>query len=279
MIETMWPIGWAILFALFTWWFSTGVILILVRMRREAHPAGMAIITLVALLSVAGLIATRDVTTENGAFAGFTYGLAIWAWHEMSFLYGYVTGPRKGECPPLPMGMARFRLAYQTISHHEWAILATGAFLVWLTWGAANQIGTWTYLALWGMRISAKLNVFLGAPNVAEEFLPAHLAYLKSYFRRERINLLFPVSVTLGSLAFGVMVHIAVTTGDAYTATAMTLLATLTALAVVEHWFLVLPIPDATLWRWALKFREAPATTDIPSTPLKETTREPRKAV
>ncbi len=38
----------------------------------------------------------------------------------------------------------------------------------------------------------------------------------------------------------------------AYGQVALTLVATLLALAIIEHWFLVLPIEDAALWRWAL---------------------------
>ena len=30
--------------------------------------------------------------------------------------------------------------------------------------------------------MSAKLNVFLGVPNLNEEFLPEHLRYLQSFF-------------------------------------------------------------------------------------------------
>ena len=30
------------------------------------------------------------------------------------------------------------------------------------------------------------------------------------------------------------------------------LLAALTALALLEHWFMVLPLPDQKLWRWML---------------------------
>jgi hypothetical protein len=31
-----------------------------------------------------------------------------------------------------------------------------------------------------------------------------------------------------------------------------TLLASLTALALVEHWFMVVPVRDAELWKWML---------------------------
>ena len=38
------------------------------------------------------------------------------------------------------------------------------------------------------------------------------------------------------------------------------LLAVLTALALLEHWFMVLPLPDQKLWRWMLP--DSPAATD-----------------
>ena len=50
------------------------------------------------------------------------------------------------------------------------------------------------------MRESAKLNLFLGVRNLSEEFLPAHLAYLQSYFRRRSMNMLFPFSVTVSTV-------------------------------------------------------------------------------
>jgi putative photosynthetic complex assembly protein 2 len=39
-----------------------------------------------------------------------------------------------------------------------------------------------------------------------------------------------------------------------------TLVATILALAVVEHVFLALPVPDALLWRWAIRPRPVPAS-------------------
>jgi hypothetical protein len=38
--------------------------------------------------------------------------------------------------------------------------------------------------------------------------------------------------------------------------TALILTATLLALAILEHWFLVLPLEDGALWNWALDARE-----------------------
>jgi putative photosynthetic complex assembly protein 2 len=243
----------AIAFGLFTWWFSTGLIIMMVRANRSTHAGMMAIATLGAGLCLVGLVATRDQTDLLAALAGFTYGIAIWGWLELSFLYGYITGPRRIPQAVDARGWDRFTAALGTVSSHELAILAAGLVMVALSWDAQNQIGLWTFLVLWVMRISAKLNLFFGVPNVSDEFLPGHLSYLSSYFDRRRVSLFFPVSVTLSSLAFGVLAHAAFTAPTEFQQVALTLVATLLLLAIIEHWFLVLPIRDAALWRWALQ--------------------------
>lgn len=166
----MWPVGVAILYALFVWWFSTGLILILVRMRREWHGLATIGLSVVTVMSLIGLAATREDTTPVGAFAGFTYAIVVWAWLEATFLYGFITGPRKIGCPPGARGLERLKAAWSAVSYHEFAILIGGLLLAAVSYGADNQTGVWTFLVLWAMRISAKLNVYYGAPNVAEEF-------------------------------------------------------------------------------------------------------------
>ncbi len=251
-------VGVAIAFALFAWWFSTGAILMLVRLPRAMHGAAMVAMGALAALALWGLAATRDDATPSGALAGFTYGLLIWGFLETAFLLGYVTGPRRIPQSRDATGLTRFRQAFDTLSFHELSILAAGVVMMGLTYGSANEVGTWTFLVLWAMRISAKLNLFFGAPNVSAEFLPRHLDYLASYFARGRVSAFFPLSVTLASLLFGVTMHAAATAGTPFDLVAKTLVATMLGLAIVEHWFLVLPLPDAALWRWALK---GPATT------------------
>ncbi|MHB2167151.1 putative photosynthetic complex assembly protein PuhE [Alsobacter sp. R-9] len=249
--------GAAIGFALFVWWFSTGVILMLVRIPRVLHPIAMAGFTVLAAACLWGLAATRSDVSPLGAFAGFTYGIVIWGWLETAFLFGYVTGPRRVPLREPVSGLERFRQAWGTIAYHELSILAAGIGLVVLTFGAPNQVGTWTFLVLWIMRISAKLNLFFGAPNVSAELLPPHLDYLGSYFARRRVGAFFPFSVTVASLCFGVALHAAATAVDGYGTVSWTLIASLLGLAIIEHWFLVLPLPDAALWRWAVKSPEA----------------------
>jgi len=245
--------GGPILFALFLWWSSTGAVLYLVGLPHRTFSWSMAGATALAGVSLAGLVALADTATAWGAYLGFACGLGLWAWHETSFLFGFVTGPRRLAVSRDAAGWRRFRDALGTLVYHELAILVTAVALAWLLWDAANQVGLWAFLLLWVMRLSAKLNIFLGVPNMNEEFLPAHLGFLRSYFRKRAMNALFPVSVTLGTLAFlwllrrGVAVE-----ASGFEAAACLMLAAMLALAVLEHWFLVLPVPDAALWRWAM---------------------------
>ncbi len=132
-----------------------------------------------------------------------------------------------------------------------------------LTWGQENRVALWTYALLTLMNASARLNLFLGVRNLHAEFLPAHLGYLACYLSRRPMNPLFPVSVTVGTAATVLLVRGAIAPEmTAGTATSLTLLATLCALATLEHWFLMLPLPSAALWSWGLPGRSAPVAAD-----------------
>jgi putative photosynthetic complex assembly protein 2 len=174
----------------------------------------------------------------------------------MSLYMGIVTGPRREGCPSGTTNRRRFVLALQATLYHELAILVSAAIILVLTWGAPNQVGSWTFMILWGMRQSAKLNVFLGVRNLNERFLPAHLRYLGSYLVQQPMNLLFPVSVTVSAVIAGLLVSAAAAAHGA-AAIGLTFLATMMILANLEHWFLVLPIPVEKLWEWSLKSHEA----------------------
>jgi putative photosynthetic complex assembly protein 2 len=188
--------------------------------------------------------------------AAFTCALLIWGWHELSFLTGWITGPRRRAAAPGAKGWLRFVQATQAILWHEIAILLVGLLIVALTWGQPNQVGTWTFLVLWSMRTSAKLNLFLGVRNLSEEFLPPHLAYLQSFFRKRPMNVLFPVSVSVSTAVAAMMVSAALDAAPAASAGLM-LVASMLCLAIVEHWLLVLPLPATALWRWAMRKRDA----------------------
>lgn len=254
MIDTIGPI----LFTLFIWWFSTGLILWLDRLPRSTYRYSMAGACIIALAGLLALYTSRDRMDPAGAYCAFASAIAVWAWHECSFLFGYVTGPERRACPPDCRGTARFMRALRSILHHELALAATAVVIVALTYGGQNHVGLWTFLILWVMRISTKINLFLGVPNVGEEFLPQDLRYIATYFARRPMNLFFPLAVTLGTVALAILLQRLTDPAlPAFESVALTFYVTLLALAVIEHWFLVAPIPAAALWSWSLKSRGA----------------------
>jgi putative photosynthetic complex assembly protein 2 len=256
--------GCAILFAVFLWWASTGAILFLDGLPRRTYVASMAAMSLVAVLSLAALWFTRGVVTSGAVIIAFTAALALWAWNEMAFLMGFITGPRKRAATPGVRGLARFRESAATLISHELAILAT-ALLIWITTrDGQNLFGLWTFIILWVMRLSTKINIFLGAPNITEEFLPPHLAYLSSYFRKRPMNGFFPISVTGATLAAAWLAHLAFMPGrGAGEVLGYSLIAALTALAALEHWLLFVPLPAQRLWAWSLKSHAATALATV----------------
>jgi putative photosynthetic complex assembly protein 2 len=144
--------------------------------------------------------------------------------------------------------------------HHELALVVLGALVTAATWDAPNQTGFWTYMVLWVSRQSAKLNVFLGVRNLNESFLPVHLKYIQTYFRRKAMNPLFPVSVVAGTVVAWMLWQSAFAEGiETFDLTALTFTATLLSLAVLEHWFLVLPLPSEALWSWGMRSRTPPS--------------------
>ncbi len=213
-------------------------------------------LTGVSVLAVGGLVGlfiSSRLQSAGAAYVAFTCAIAVWGWHELVFLLGIVTGPRKVACPPSARGWRRFRYATAVVIHHELALAGTLIAIVALTCGQPDQVGTETFTVLWAMRLSAKLNVFLGVRNLTEQFVPQHLAYMLSYFRRARTNWLMPVSL-LGATAVLVLMGATVPAGATSVVVARRMLVgTLLALAVLEHIFLALPVPDASLWQWAIR--------------------------
>lgn len=253
MLQQLAPVA----YVLFAWWFSTGVILYLVGLPRATHRWTMAATTLLLVLALVAIGQSAADTGHAAAYVGFTGALMVWAWQEVAFLLGYVTGPRRQPCPAQAQGWQRAGLAFQTVLHHELALLLLGATLAVLTWHQPNRGALATFAILWGMRQSAKLNFFLGVRNLNDQFLPAHLAYLHSYFRRRRMNGLFPLSVVVATVATVAAWQWAFAADlSAAREAAALLAATLLSLGVLEHWFMVIPLPSHALWNWGLRSRD-----------------------
>lgn len=254
MTELLLPIG----AALFVWWASTGVVMLLDGLPRTTFRWSMLATSVLAALALVGLARTSQSDSAAAAYLAFACGVMVWAWQEMSFLTGWITGPRRHACVPGCGGWRHALHAIEAILYHELAIVAGAVLIAAVTWGGGNLTGLWTYLVLWAMRQSAKLNLHLGVRNTGEEFVPEHLRYITSFFRRRPMNLLFPVSVTAATVAAVWLVQLALAPGLAPgQAVGLMLVASMLALGILEHWFLVLPLPVDALWRWSLRARGA----------------------
>lgn len=252
------------LFVVVAWWGGTGLVLYLDGMRRETVWWTLGGATVLALLSLYGLRESAGSLSPESALLAFICALAVWAWQELAFLTGVLTGSWRQPCPPHLAFWPRFRLAARAILHHEIGILCSAMLVAAVTWGGENQVGTWTFLILWIMRLSAKLNIFLGVRNLNAEFLPDHLRYLGSFFVQKPMNWLLPVPITVGSMIAALLFAEAMAPGTASgRGVACMLLGTLLALAVFEHWMLVLPVPAAVIWAWGFRSRSAPQPVDI----------------
>jgi putative photosynthetic complex assembly protein 2 len=252
--------GLPVLYTLLVWWASTGLVLFLDGMPARTFRWSMLGATLALLVALYGLAQTSHDASVSSAYWSFTCGVVVWGWQEMSFLMGFLTGPRRHACPERCSGWRHFGHGIQAILYHEVAIIVMGVAVVVLSWNAPNQTGMWAYLVLWTMRQSAKLNLFLGVRNLSEEFLPDHLRYMKCFFRRKPMNVLFPFSVTGATVVAGMLVDEAIAPGTTpFAAVSVTLVAALLGLAILEHWLLVLPLPSTALWKWSLKPRERAA--------------------
>ncbi|SER85731.1 putative photosynthetic complex assembly protein 2 [Tranquillimonas rosea] len=246
--------------ALFVWWFATGAILWAVkradRLGPGAHVTGVILGLPLLLGGAAALGWSLDRTGPFAAYAGFLSALAIWGWIELAFLSGVVTGPNRLACPArLPL-WDRFLRAWGTVAYHEILLALALSGILWASAGASNPVALWTFAVLFAARVSAKLNLFLGVPRVHTEFLPRPLKHLPSHFRIARQTWAFPVSILGLSLAAYWWTERAMATGEVQYA----LLAALTALALLEHWLMVLPLPDDKLWRWMLPAPETDKT-------------------
>jgi putative photosynthetic complex assembly protein 2 len=236
--------------ALIAWWFGTGAVMWLDGLPRRSAAVALAVATVVAVAALVCISRTAQHTSVGAAYAGFACAILVWAWHELAFLTGWLTGPRKRPCSAPAHGPTRFHEGVQVILWHELAIIVMAALIAAITLDAPNQVATWTFVLLWLMRLSAKLNLFLGVRNRGEEMLPPHLGYLGSYFRHRTMNPLLPLSLLAGGACAVALAAAAVAAGGAARA-GLLLVASMLVLALIEHLAMVAPMRVEQLWRWA----------------------------
>jgi len=246
----------AAVFALFIWWFSTGVILMAVRHADQKGGVMRRLVPLLALpilgLGVWGFLETLTHATPTAAYGAFLSALAIWGWVELSFLTGAITGPNLRDCPDDLPEWERFIRAWGTVAYHEVLLTLSFAAMWFYGAGAENTFGLWTFTVLYVARISAKLNLYFGVPRINTEFLPEALGHLASHFRIQRLNWFFPISVSVLTFALACWLERLYAAATSADLVGFALLSAISALALLEHWLMVLPLPDAKLWRWML---------------------------
>jgi putative photosynthetic complex assembly protein 2 len=249
-----------LLFTLFVWWFSTGAILYLDQKARSTFGRTLVVFGLMAIISLIYITKSATDISVSGAYIAFMCSITVWGWIELSFLTGLITGPNKEPFKVVfakeQIKKSKFEQALMALLHHELLIAATALLIFAINLGKPNQVALHTFLALWLMRSSAKLNLYLGVRNWSAEFLPEHLVYLKSYFKKRPMNWLFPISVIASSAVVIAMTYIAhysaIHSGEK---TGLYLVAALIALGLLEHLMMVLPITPSALWKWALPKR------------------------
>ena len=241
----------AIVIAVSAWWLLTGLALLVVHQSKKVAHRGFithSIFTLVAWLCVPSNAAS---TSPIAVAAGFLVGLVIWGWLELSYLLGYVNGPNHSVYRGGASTWVRFKGALATTIYHEAAVVAFVAFLAAISINQPNRTAFYTVTVLCLMRWSAKLNLFFGVRAFNDRWLPDHLHYLSSYLRLGKASLLLPLSTLLGFFVTFKIYELASAADVLSYQLSLYLVASLMLLASVEHIFLLFPLNEAVLWRWA----------------------------
>ncbi len=250
---------------LLIWFFATGLIAWADNRDRATFTTSLIVAGGVGIAGLIAIFVSSQSTSAFSIYLAFAGALMVWGWHEVGFLTGAVAGPRREPCDPELRGLDRFTQASATVIYHEIALALTALTLISLSWNAPNQIGATVFVLLFIMRLSTKLNMYVGVPNTSLEILPPHLAYLKSYFGRNRMTamLAFSAIAIAAIAAWFASLAIAAPTGSAAMIGASLLFA-LCLLGAIEHVFLALPFRDGVLWGWALpnRARSTPISND-----------------
>lgn len=255
-----------ILLAIVVWWAGTGIVLY-VQQRLQAP--GKALVCTLGSLTALSLVLLSITSTSHGmvqSYGAFVAAVVLWGCLELSYYTGLLTGVHKRACPQQCTSWRRFRLALGTSIWHELSVLLFGVTLFVMLFEASNPTGLYTFLVLWFMRWSAKLNLFFGVPNFNTDWFPKNMAYAHSYIRRSAVTLFYPVSILLASLAAYHFLNLSLNgteingTGlngselngselnNSDKALSTLLPGVLLLLAILEHIFLALPIADSALW-------------------------------
>lgn len=215
--------------------------------RGGPHRGRLALLAALPLLALAHheLWAIRDDLSIWAGYRGFAAGTLIWAWHELAFYCGVITGPWRAPCPSGARGFFRFAYALRTHLHHELAVAVELAVMIWLLHDARNLVGPVVFMLSWALQHSAKLNVLLGVRSLDVELFPPHLRYLGSFWARRPPSAFFLPSVSVAALLAIMLWAAAHAHRFEAAGPRLALVASLLSLGALEHLLLVLPMRRA----------------------------------
>jgi putative photosynthetic complex assembly protein 2 len=240
------------LIALISWWFGTGIILLLVRIPQKFFALARGFWSLISIPALFFCYQSMQENSNVNAYIGFISTIVLWGWHELAFLTGWISGTRKQALDSELSLWHRFVQSVQVIWHHELALFINLMLLVALQVGHENHTAICTFALLWLMRLSSKLNLFFGVPQVGEQYLPRHLHYMGSYFKKREVGLFFYFTMSISVLTWLGLVWQA-HEGKIAITSHWVLLASLLGLAIVEHVLMMVPLSLERVWGWALK--------------------------
>ncbi len=229
------------------WWIGTGAVLYLQQQIVKPHHGLKVVLALLAIVALLTLLLASKSSSPMQSYVGFVAAVVLWGCIELSYYTGLITGIHKRPCPENCSTGRRFLLALGTSIWHEVSVLLVGGIVVALLLGADNPAGLYSFLVLWLMRWSAKLNLFFGVPYFNTDWFPARLAYVHSYIRHASITPFFFVSVLLASFVAYQLLNNALSLNNDLSVI-LVLPGVLLLLAILEHLFMALPFADTELW-------------------------------
>jgi putative photosynthetic complex assembly protein 2 len=245
----------SIAFVVLYWWLATGAIFALER-SRATRGAGLALAVALGALGLLLLRRARDDASPRGARRSFLGGAFLWSLVQSSFYGGWLVGPQ-GLAVHVPAQAPSLGFAVQAVISMLWYQLAM-LFALWLafslTWDRVNRTGWWALLLFYATHQLACLSIFLGVANPGRGFFPVDLVFLESYFGPSQNSLFLIGSLTALLVLTLVLALKALRATMPMRRQALTLLAVLGALGVLELFVLGLAI-DLNLWDAFLAFR------------------------
>ena len=145
----------------------------------------------------------------------------------------------------------RFYNALGTPIYHEFLVVAVVGIVCVLGAGQPNPTIQNTLALLWLMRWSTKLNLFFGVRHFNSQWLPDNMRYITSYLRAGKNSCFMLFSTTLAAYCTYLLFSYGQVAVEPATALSLFLIAWLAVLAVLEHFFLMVPMGETALWRWA----------------------------